>query len=305
MAGTCMMRWMAVFGLLLAAANAGAQSMEPRFYSNAPVGMNFLLGGYAYSEGSFAADPSVRLENAELDLHLLFAGYAHSFGLWGKSGKFDVVVPYGFLSGTATVNGAPVKREVDGFTDPSFRVSMNFVGAPALALPEFKEYRQDFVAGVSLQVLAPLGQYDSSRVVNLGSNRWVIKPEVGMSKPFGPVSLEVAGAVAFFTDNTDFYGGQNKRQDPLYSAQGHLVYTFKNGIWAAVDGTYYAGGGTTINGLDKHDRQDNTRAGATLAFPVNKANSIKLFASTGVSTRVGSDFDTYGMAWQYRWGGGL
>jgi hypothetical protein len=42
-----------------------------------------------------------------------------------------------------------------------------------------------------------------------------------------------------------------------------------------------------------------------VALPVNRHNSIKLYGSTGVSTRTGSDFDVVGIAWQYRWGGGL
>lgn len=298
-------RWQAACLVALLAGTAGAQSLEPRLYSNAPVGMNFLLGGYVYSTGAAIADPTVNLEDGEIELNMPLVAYARSFGLWGKSSKFDVVVPYGFLSGSAKVNGTPVQREVDGFADPSFRVSMNFVGAPALSLPEFMAYKQNFIFGGSLQVVPPLGQYDSSKIVNLGSNRWTIKPELGISKTVGPVILELATAAALFTDNTDFNNGQTKEQDPLYSAQGHLVYTFPKGIWAAFDWTYYFGGQSTVDGIEKQDRQENSRVGATLAFPVNKQHSVKLYASTGVSTRTGSDFDTYGLLWQYRWGGGL
>ena len=289
-------------GLLLACAHG--QSLEPRLYSNAPVGLNFLLGGYAFSTGSAITDPSVTIEDGELDVHSPFAAYAYSFGLWGKSAKFDVVVPYSFLSGTATTNGTPVARTVDGFADPRFRVSMNFIGAPALSLVEFKEYQQNFVLGGSLQVSAPLGQYNSSRLVNIGTHRWTIKPELGLSKTFGPVILELAGAVSFYTENDDFQG-QTRQQDPIYSVQGHLIYTFRNGIWFSLDTTYYRGGRSTTDGVENPDVQSNSRLGATLALPVNKYNSIKLYASSGVSTRTGSDFDNYGLAWQYRWGGGL
>ena len=131
--------------MLLLAAYVRGQSLEPRLYSNAPVGLNFLLGGYAFSTGSAITDPSVAVEDGELEVHSPFAAYAHSFGLWGRSAKFDVVVPYSFLSGTAMQGGIPVSRSVDGFADPSFRVSMNFIGAPALSLAEFKDYRQNFI----------------------------------------------------------------------------------------------------------------------------------------------------------------
>jgi len=285
--------------------NVHGQSLEPRLYSNAPVGLNFLIAGYGYSTGAALADPTVNLEDGELDLHVPFVAYARSFGLWGRSAKMDAIVPYGFLSGSAQVDGTYRTREVDGFVDPSFRVSMNFIGAPALKLREFMAYKQDFVLGGSFQVVPPLGQYDSSRIVNLGANRWTFKPELGASKAIGPVILELATAAALFTDNTDYNNGHTKSQDPLYSVQGHLVYTFPKGIWASIDGTYYTGGKSEIDGANKQDRQANTRIGATLAFPVNKKHSIKLYASSGVYTRVGSDFDTYGLAWQYRWGGGL
>ena len=289
---------------LMFAAGAGAQSLEPRFYSNAPVGMNFALGGYVFSTGAVAADSSLEFENGDIDIHAPFIAYARSMGLWGKSAKFDVVVPYSSLSGSATVGGEYKTRDIDGFADPQFRFSVNFIGAPALTMAEFKDYRQNFVMGASLKVSAPMGQYDSSRAVNIGTHRWSFTPEIGLSKTVGPLVLELAGAVALYTDNDDFLG-QKKEQDPIYSAQAHIVYTFRSGIWAALDGTRYAGGRTTVNGVENSDLQNNTRFGATLAFPVNLRNSIKCYASTGVSTRTGSDFDTIGIAWQYRWGGGL
>jgi len=299
-----MSRYCTLLSILLLAVCVRGQSLEPRLYSNAPTGLNFVLGGYGFSTGSAITDPSVAIEDGELEIHTPFTAYAHSFGLWGKSAKFDVVVPYSFLSGTATVNGAPSSRKVDGFADPSFRVSMNFVGAPALSLAEFKDYRQNFVLGGSLQVLAPFGQYDSSRLVNIGTHRWTVRPELGLSKTFGPVVLELAGAAAFYTENDDFQG-QTRKQDPICSVQGHVVYRFRNGIWCSFGSTYYTGGQTATNGVENPDRQSNSRLGATLAIPVNKRNSVKLYASSGVSTRTGSDFDTYGLAWQYRWGGGL
>ena len=282
-----------------------AQDLEPRAYANAPVGLNFLIVGYGYSEGGVATDPSVPLEDANVQLHGAVVAYARSLNVGGKSGKFDVILPYAWVSGTAKVAGQPRKREVSGFGDPRFRFSLNLYGAPALTLSEFADYKQNLIVGASLQVSAPLGQYDSSKLVNIGTNRWSIKPELGASKSFGPLILDLAAGVAFYTDNDDFFGGHTREQDPLYSLQGHLIYNFGRGVWGAVDGTYYTGGRTTIDGAEGDDLQRNSRVGITLSLPVNRYNSIKLYASTGVSTRTGSDFDALGIAWQYRWGGGL
>ena len=152
---------------------------------------------------------------------------------------------------------------------------------------------------------APLGQYDDTKLVNLGTNRWSFKPEVGVSKALGRWTFETTAAVTLFTENKDFFGGHSRSQDPLYSLEGHVIYGASSGIWGSLDATYFAGGRTTLDGTLGNDRQQNWRLGGTLAFPVNRYNSIKLYASSGVSARTGNNFDLAGIAWQYRWGAGL
>ena len=119
------------------------------------------------------------------------------------------------------------------------------------------------------------------------------------------MTLELAAGVSIYTDNHDFFGGKTRAQDPIYSIQGHVIYNFRPGIWVGLDGTYYTGGRTTVDGVEGNDLQKNARLGVTVALPVTRHNSVKLYASTGVSTRTGSNFDVLGIAWQYRWGGGL
>lgn len=296
---------LAAFVLVLVGGGAHAQDIEPRAYSNAPIGINFLIAGYGYADGGLSADSSVPLTNANLQMHSTVLAYARSIDLWGRSGKLDVVVPYAWLSGDAEYAGQPVERETSGFGGPRLRLSMNFIGAPALSMQEFADYQQDLIVGASLQVGLPNGQYDADRLINIGSNRWFVKPELGVSKARGPWTLELATAAMIFGDNDDFYGGQRREQDPIYSLQGHLVYSFQSGIWAALTGTYFTGGRTSVDGVAKDDLQESTRAGATLALPVNRHHSIKLYATTGLSIRTGTDYDAIGAAWQYRWGKGF
>ena len=138
----------------------------------------------------------------------------------------------------------------------------------------------------------------------MGNNRWSFRPEFGISKAWGPWTFEVAPSATFFTDNTDFLLGNNFAQAPIYDLQGHVLYTFRSGMWMALDGIYFTGGHTTLNGARNDNEQRNTRAGFTLAVPIDRNNSLKLSASTGISTRTGSEFSAIGVAWQYRWGGG-
>ncbi len=282
-----------------------AQDIEPRAYSNAPVGVNFLIAGYAYTRGGISFDPALPIDNEHLETNSGVFAYARTLDFRGFSGKFDVIAPYTFLSGSAIYHGDPVTREVDGFVDPRFRLSVNLYGAPALSLPDFAAYRQDLIIGASLQVQAPWGQYDSTRLVNLGTNRWYFKPELGVSKALGPWTLEATGAVTFFTDNTDFYGGSRREQKPLYAVRTSAIYNFPSGIWGSLDVTYFAGGRTTVNGSLDSNLQQNWRVGGTLAFPIDRRNSIKLHGSSGAASRTGNDFDLVSIGWQHRWGAGL
>ena len=296
---------LSVWALIAIATPVRAQDIEPRSYSNAPIGVNFLIAGYAYTRGGIAFGPALPLTNEELKTSSAILAYARVFDFMGMSGKFDAIVPYASLSGSADFAGEQVTRDVTGFADARLRVSVNFYGAPALKLSEFKDYEQDWIVGASLQVAFPSGQYDSTRLINIGTNRWFIKPEIGISKAVGPLTLEGAFAVTFYTDNNDFFGGKQRSQDPLYSVRAHAIYNFPSGLWGSFDVTYFTGGRTTVNGVLDYNLQQNWRVGGTLAIPIDQRNSIKLNVSSGVSARTGNNFDLAGIAWQYRWGGGL
>ena len=282
-----------------------AQDIEPRAYSDTPVGVNFLIAGYAYTSGGVAFGPTLPITNPNLNTSSAVFAYARSLDLWGMSGKFDATVPYTFLSGTADYRGQPLSRNVDGFANPSFRLSINFYGAPALTLKEFADWEQDLIIGASLRINPPWGQYDDSRLINIGTNTWSFKPQVGISKAIGPWTLEATAGVTFYTVNHDFFGGKTLSQSPLYALQGHVIYGFHSGVWASLDATYFVGNRTTVNGALNSDLQQNWRVGGTLALPVDRENSIKLYASKGVSARTGDSYNLIGAAWQYRFGGGL
>ncbi|MGZ8175752.1 hypothetical protein [Methylobacter sp.] len=117
--------------------------------------------------------------------------------------------------------------------------------------------------------------------------------------------MTAPGGVRFYSANDDFLGGKIREQEPIYSVQGHLIYSFGYGIWAAIDGNFYTGGRTTVDGLKANSQLESSRVGATPVLAVNRYNSVKLYYSTGVSGRTGSDFDVAGIAWQYGFGGGV
>ena len=211
------------------AARAKAQDAEPRSYINTPIGLNFLIAGYIHTQGKMAFDPELAIADAKFHSHTEALAYVRSFDLWGQSAKFDVIAPYSAFSAHAFVADQPHERKMSGLGDPRFRLSMNLFGAPALSVKEFANYKQDLIVGVSLQVSAPLGQYDDTKLLNLGSNRWSFKPELGISKAWGPWTLEIAPSVTFFTDNSDFFNGRHFAQAPLYLVRGSIIHNFDSG----------------------------------------------------------------------------
>lgn len=298
----------AVAAVLLAAwlappGGALAQDLEPRLFTNVPVGINFIGAGFVYSEGGVLFDPSVALDNAEIEIDGAIFGYGRALALGPFSGKVDGALGRVCLDGAADYEGERVTRSVCGLTDARARLTVNFIGAPPLERAEFASYRQDWVLGASLQLGLPVGQYDPARLVNIGTNRGSAKLELGVSKDLERWLLEISLAETFYEDNTNFFGGRVRSQEPITSLQGHVVHHFASGVWLAVDATRYHGGRTTSGNVLNNDLQSNTRFGITASLPINRQQSVKINASTGVSTRTGTDFDTIGAVWQYAWGG--
>jgi hypothetical protein len=238
--------------LVTLSVEAHAQDLEPRAFANTPVGLNFLIGGYAYSKGGVGTDPSVPIEDAQIRLNSAVLAYVRTLDLWGRSGKFDIILPYTWASGSAKLLGQSHTRDVSGLGDPRLRFSMLFYGAPTLSLDEFQDYKPDIIIGGSFEVTPPLGQYDSDKLLNIGTNRWSFKPELGISKTLGPLTLELSTGVRFYTDNNDFLDGKTLQLSPIYSVQGHLIYSFTPGIWLGLDGLYYTGArGPSTAGKEK------------------------------------------------------
>ena len=293
------------FGILYSPTLLHAQDLEPRAYANAPVGMNFLLVGYQYSEGGLLFDPAVPITDANAEVNMGLLAYVRTLDITGKSAKAGVLLPYADLYAEGYVDGEFRTREDTGLVDPAFYFTMNLYGAPALSVKEFKDYQQDTIIGFTFKLTAPLGVYDNDKLINIGTNRWSFKPEFGISQAIGRWTFDAAAAAVFYTDNNEFDNGKTRQQDPIYSAQGHIIYSFPRNIWAAVSATYNTGGRTTIDGVTRNDLQQNWRTGFTVALPINRNHSLKIFGNSGVSTRTGTDYDSLGIAWQYRWGAGF
>jgi hypothetical protein len=180
------------------------------------------------------------------------------------------------------------------------RIAINLYGAPAMTFKEFAGYRPTTVVGLSLGVGAPLGQYDPARYINLGTNRWAFKPEIGISRTRGPWTFEGDIGAVFFTDNTNYVNESIRQQARIVAFQGHLIRTIRPGFWVAADANYWKGGRVTTNGVPATREQENSRVGVTLAVPYRR-QQLRLSYSFGAYTTVGGDFHSLGMSYSYVW----
>ena len=147
----------------------------------------------------------------------------------------------------------------------------------------------------------PLGQYDDTKVINLGTNRWSIKSELGLAHAIGPWVIELMGGMDHFTANSDFLRGQVREQDPIGSAQVHVTYRFHRSMWLAGDANFYMGGTTTISGRRNLDFQRNSRVGSTFSAAVSRGHSIRASISRGAYTTIGADFTTVSVGYNFAW----
>jgi hypothetical protein len=290
-----------MFGFVLAPTSAQSQQLEPRAYSPGPIGLNFVGITSIYSSGGIVTDTASPLQNVDAEVTSAVPFYARTFNLFDHLASITVAAPYGWATVKGDVQETTHSVDRSGMLDPQVRFAWNLIGGPALTLAEFRQHKPQTTLGMSFTTVIPVGQYDGTKLVNLGTNRWAYKPELGWSHPVGKWTYELAAGVWIFQSNKDYFGGHVRDQDPLAAYQAHVVYNFRPNLWAAIDFTYYAGGTTTIDGLGKDDRQGNTRGGVTLAIPIKQTQSVKLAWAQGVSTRVGSSFQTIGLTWQYLW----
>lgn len=286
-----------------------AQDLAPRSYVVTPIHSNAITLTYSFFDGNLDFQGAVPIADATAKANAPILTLFHSISVFGRSASITAGLSYGEGNFHGNILGSETNVYRSGMFDSAYRFSMNLVGGPAMTMSDFRKWRQKSLLGISLRVTAPTGQYDSTKLINLGTNRWAFKPEIGYSKRKGHWVLDSYLGGWFYTKNPKFFsenqyvpGVQSQTQAPVGAIEGHVSYDVKPRLWVSFDANFWFGGMTSLNGVENPDTElKSSRLGATTSFPITRHQSLKLSYSNGAYVRYGGNFQNLSVAWQYSW----
>ena len=304
-------RWRFVLFVIayFAGTRCRAQDLAPRAYLITPIHSNAVTLTYSFYNGNIIFDETIPITDATAKVHVPVFSYSHSLNFLGRTAAFTASLPYGVGNFRGQVLGAETVAYRSGLLAPAFRFSVNLKGGPAMNVSDFVKWRQKTIIGASFKVVPLAGQYDSTKLINVGSNRWAFKPELGYSHRWNHWILDAYGGVWFFTQNSHFFSSNQfsqrvntQTEEPVGSFEGHISYDFKPRLWISLDGNYWFGGKTSVNGVENPlTLQRNSRVGVTASIPLGRHQSLKVSYNDGAYIRYGGNYRSISVAWQYSW----
>lgn len=285
------------------------QDLSPRAYLVTPVRSNAVTVANVFNDGELLFEGTVPITGATGRLNMPTLTLYRSLSVFGRSANVAATLAYGVGHFKGTVLEAEIDAYRSGLFDSVFRFSVNLKGAPAMELSEARKWQQKLLIGASLKVVAPTGQYDPTKLINLGANRWAFKPEIGLSRRWGSWILDAYAGVWLFTENPEFFsrnqyfpGVQSQSQAPIAAFETHLSYDFRPRLWVSLDANFWRGGRTSLNGVENPATlQKSSRIGVTASFPLTRHQSVKVGYADGAYVRFGGDYKIASVAWQYSW----
>ncbi len=288
------------------------QDLSPRAYLITPVNSNAVTLTYGFYNGGLDFNGTIPITGATGTYSVPVLTYYHSFSFFGHSANVNGSLPYavGTFSGDVLGKHGSIYRS--GLMDLSARLSVNLKGGRAMQAKEFAKWKQKMILGASLKIVAPTGQYDGTKLINWGINRWAFKPEFGYSQRFGKWVVDGYAGAWFYTTNSEAFNRPvptPQSEKPIGSFEGHLSYDLSHlakkkrlRAWASLDGNFWFGGVTTLNGIQNLEtKQTASRIGGTFSLPYTSHQSLKVSYSDGTYVRFGGNYQNLQVAWQYSW----
>jgi Putative MetA-pathway of phenol degradation len=288
--------------LLVVGSNSIAQDIEPRRWTPLPLGIHIVGVGYGYTQGEIFFDPLLQVEDATISINAFAAQYVRPFKLGKRLARLDVLIPYSTARWEGLLEGVPTTVKRNGFADPRIRISVNIVGPHAMGPKEMQEYLSSHpvntTVGISFAATLPLGQYFEEKLLNLGQNRFILRPQIGIVHNWRGWSYELTGSVFLYTNNNNFSSGSSKKQDPVFAVQTHLIRRFKNKLWASLSVGYGLGGQSIVDRQPNNDDRGDVLGALSLGFPLMKKQTLKFtYVRSQTLKDIGSDTNSLVLVW--------
>jgi hypothetical protein len=287
---------------------AHAQDLAPRAYVITPIHSNAITLTYAFYGGNLDFG-NIPITNATARASIPVLSYFHSMNFFGRTAMLGASLPYGIGNFHGSVLGTETNVYRSGLLDSNYRFSVNLKGGPAMTTQQYLGWRQKTIVGVSLRLVAPTGQYDPTKLINWGNNRWAFKTEIGLSRRWNRWVVDAYGGAWLYTKDPEYFSKNQynpgviaQTQAPIGAFEGHLSYDVRPRLWASLDGNFWFGGKTSLNGVvNPSSELQNSRLGATVSVPLSKHHSLKFSYNNGAYIKFGGDFQNLSIAWQYSW----
>jgi hypothetical protein len=302
------MRWLRSFTIIALAAALTVMSVpgavyadyDARDYIAAPPGTNLMLWYYRYVTGhKYYSDGEKVSDDFNLTSHVGIFRYVRYVGIGSFTTYMQVIAPFGSVH----VDGQGV-----GNKDLQSSGLGDVIPAAGIFLinnPESKTY-----LGFTEYVSVPTGEYENTKGVNFGTNRWGFKSELGFSKGFDfgdgwagtGWNIDLGVAVELYTDNTDYTADSlTLEKDPLWTLDVHLSKDLTKNAFLSLDYNFHKGGETAVDGVDMKDETENHQLQLTAGYSLSPGYQLLIQYRTTLSEENGAASDLFGLRLMYAW----
>lgn len=280
-----------LIGLIVLLTGA-AWANDPKDYIAAPPGTKAVLFYYNHTSGNeafFNGNEVGHDSNLTTNVGMFRMVYFGKIGSW--TWACNAILPVGQL----TLDGADVG---------GVEMSNTQMGDPVLAagLWLVDDAASRTWLAFSQYVTPPLGEYDNANPLNMGSNRWTFREELGFAKGIGKSNwhFDMSAFVEFYTDNDDLTTASLKlEKDAAWGGDAHISYNIHKDVCISLDYLYLGGGETSINGIDQSDSHSDHTWGLTVTFGLTPNSSLLIKYYNGFKTESGIETDMVGMRFAY------
>ncbi|AOS98666.1 hypothetical protein AUP74_03300 [Microbulbifer aggregans] len=291
---------------LQAPLSCNALDPEPRRWSHLPIDENYLTLALVKTNADIYFNPTLLLEDVEQHLDTQAAQYVRTFEWMNKSYRFELLQAHQSAKWAGLLDGIAATTAREGASDTFVRVAMNLYGAPPLRGEAFREYRAsettETIVGVALNARLPTGHYQKDRLLNLGQNRFVLRPQLGVVHSRRQWSVELTGEIALHGENDEFVRSNTLKQRPLYILHSHLIYAFSAGQWVSISLGFDYGGENQLNGIAQDDKQQNVGWKLSYAHPLTPTLGLKAsYLGSQTRRQTGLDSETFALSVSFTW----